>query len=149
MIEAGAYLPGGPTGDVGPVLQEGHVVDRGEVERASVRRLCIRIRNTEGTEEGERTKARLYEAINRYLSAFVAPGPRQTGMFSSGFRCAGCGSYLGGYLGTFRWGIVHGEGACSVCHHPARAFHVVRLDGEKAASFTEPLSCLEGTDVEP
>lgn len=50
--------------------------------------------------------------VDRYLHEFT-PGP----------KCPGCGAQLGGWLGTFRWGICTGEGACARCGYPARAQH--------------------------
>lgn len=37
--------------------------------------------------------------------------------------CIKCGARLGGLLGSFRWGIQHGEGECSQCGYPARGYH--------------------------
>jgi hypothetical protein len=38
--------------------------------------------------------------------------------------CVGCGLALTGFLiGTFTWGLANGEGYCSHCGYPARAFH--------------------------
>jgi hypothetical protein len=47
---------------------------------------------------------------------------------SGGVHCVGCGSLLTGglsglLLGTFDWGIVHGEGYCRECHYPVRMYH--------------------------
>lgn len=54
------------------------------------------------------------EKINEYLSDFV---------FSE--KCLGCEHDMTGILGMFQWGIQHGEGNCSNCGYPARAYHRV------------------------
>jgi len=60
-------------------------------------------------------------AIDAYLGQFVAPNEKG--------ECCGCGGKLtGGFesvlgLTTFRWGLAHGEGFCSECKYPARAYH--------------------------
>jgi hypothetical protein len=38
-------------------------------------------------------------------------------------KCVQCDSSLTGLFGSFRWGIVNGEGSCCVCGYPARAIH--------------------------
>lgn len=63
-------------------------------------------------------------AINEYLSIFEKPALREKeGKFSGRTNCCGCGQPLDGFMGTFTWGIAHGEGACSKCGWPARAYH--------------------------
>lgn len=59
------------------------------------------------------------KAMDEYFSQFLAPGP-----------CPKCGSQLTGDilkqfigLATFTWGLAHGEGFCSKCKYPARAYH--------------------------
>lgn len=40
--------------------------------------------------------------------------------------CLGCGAALSGLfglIGTFTWGIAHGEGVCRDCGYPYRALH--------------------------
>lgn len=64
-------------------------------------------------------------AIDSYLARFTIIRDER------GSRCPGCGSLLtahdaitGLFLGaTFTWGIAHGEGHCSGCGYPARAYH--------------------------
>lgn len=51
-------------------------------------------------------------ALNSYLEEFA----------ETGFKCPNCDSKLGGFLGTFSWGICHGEGNCS-CGWPCRGLH--------------------------
>ena len=54
--------------------------------------------------------------LDRYFRRFVAPDPQS--------KCVNCGRPQGGFLlGCFRWGIVHGEGACSACGYPGRTLH--------------------------
>lgn len=60
--------------------------------------------------------AEVREAVTRYFAAFLPP---------SG-RCVCCGSSLGGILGTFTWGLAHGEGNCGRCGYPARAVHEIK-----------------------
>ena len=56
-----------------------------------------------------------------------------------GFPCRGCGMSLSGLLGTFTWGIVHGEGYCSHCLMPVRMYHRIMDGDEEVMSFTLPL----------
>ncbi len=59
-------------------------------------------------------------ALDQYFRVFLSPGP-----------CVGCGARLGARDlldamiggGSFRWGLVHGEGSCARCSYPARAYH--------------------------
>ncbi|MFH1569121.1 MAG: hypothetical protein ABIL09_14095, partial [Gemmatimonadota bacterium] len=53
-------------------------------------------------------------AIDEYLYRFADP---------AGGKCVSCGEVLGGVLGTFEFGIIHGEGRCGECGWPARAVH--------------------------
>ena len=49
-----------------------------------------------------------------------------------GSPCPGCGSKVFGsnfaesLLATFRWGLVHGEGACCKCGWPATLYHFIK-----------------------
>lgn len=55
------------------------------------------------------------KALDEYLRVFAMP--------SEG-KCICCERELGGLLlGTFQWGIAHGEGICGECSWPARASH--------------------------
>lgn len=61
--------------------------------------------------------------------------------------CPKCGAALGGLLGSFTWGIQHGEGFCArdQCGWPARGHHVIEVDngdaGDKARlAFSYPLA---------
>lgn len=42
---------------------------------------------------------------------------------SSTDECVDCGMELGGLLGMFQWGIVHGQGECSRCGFPYVYYH--------------------------
>jgi len=84
----------------------------------SVRTLGVHL--SASTEDAQGHKASLYKAINRYVERFAVTEDGQ---------CV-CGMPLGGLLGMFTYGIVHGEGWCSACKHPARANHYITLEGE-------------------
>jgi len=65
--------------------------------------------------------------LAEYLKPFATPILREK-EHSTEFLCLNCGSSLNGFLlGTFQWGIVHGEGFCSKCHWPARLYHYLKL----------------------
>lgn len=80
--------------------------------------IAIHTKNPHLHEAAEKTRAEKFAILDKYLSNFV---------FDSG-KCPGCGSNLGGLLGTFRWGLAHGEGVCSECGYPCRGHH--RIDDE-------------------
>ena len=66
----------------------------------------------------------LIEALNEYLSVFAAPVKRDNANFlQGGTQCLNCERALSGALGTFKWGLQEGEGACSNCGWPCRALH--------------------------
>jgi hypothetical protein len=72
--------------------------------------------------EGETLPEVDEKALSEYFAHFVK---------TEGGKCVCCGArqgskdvmdaFLGG--GKFTWGIAHGEGFCSVCNWPARAYH--------------------------
>ena len=77
------------------------------------------------TQDGEPTPKTQFDlaAMDAYLAAFLPPG-----------NCICCGAQQGStrdsemldaLLGRakFRWGLANGEGACSGCGWPARAYH--------------------------
>jgi len=66
------------------------------------------------------------EACNQYLYGFA-----------SGSSCPNCGATLGGLMGSFRWGIAHGEGNCNQCGWPCRAYHNIKDD--VGALFNRPI----------
>lgn len=59
------------------------------------------------------------EANAEYASVFVAPRQGRYGQLV----CFGCGATLTGLLGSFTWGLAHGEGACASCGWPGRGLH--------------------------
>lgn len=84
------------------------------------------------------------EDVDKYLSVFSAPKERD-GASGEGFVlsrecCIACGSALGGMLGSFQWGLAHGEGNCS-CGYPARAIHYIK-DRHGKDCFTRPLQLI-------
>lgn len=66
------------------------------------------------------------EALNEYLKMFAATRDKDGYM-----HCHNCGENLDGLLGSFRWGMAHGEGFCSNCKWPAVGLHYPEKDGEK------------------
>lgn len=78
----------------------------------------------EGWEERDLPK------INGHFSGFVLGLGREDGEeveMPGGCPC--CLATLGGFLtGSFEWGIVHGEGSCSACGWPVKAYHRLYLD---------------------
>jgi len=68
--------------------------------------------------------------IAAYLRMFTRPFKSDDGGKTGTVQCPGCDAVLSrpglmGLLspGTFTWGIGHGEGGCSRCGYPARAYH--------------------------
>lgn len=65
------------------------------------------------------------DAINDYLQVFAQPQTRDEGNSLLGYnKCLNCGTVLDGAMGSFTWGIQHGEGICRDCGWPCRAYHV-------------------------
>lgn len=102
------------------------MIDKIEVPRSSLKDIGI-------TVTGEEAET-IIEMCDEYLSHFAA-----------GSKCPKCGSALGGLLGSFQWGIVHGEGECKgglhsegPCGWPCRARHVIK-DKEGDPIFSEAL----------
>lgn len=72
--------------------------------------------------------------LTEYLKPFAAPiypdgVPPAEDDFAGlrGPQCLKCKKPLSGLLGTFQWGIAHGEGRCANCGWPARAYHYIKL----------------------
>lgn len=83
----------------------------------------------------------IVEAINQYLSQFAKPVRREGGNnFSGSINCLNCGEILSGLIGTFTWGIAHGEAECGNCGWPCRAYHDIKQDGESV--FNRPLDTI-------
>lgn len=93
----------------------------------------IKMENVGETNE-ERAKAetaasKLRAALDQYLRIFIKPESKGADNLVTGSqKCVGCGAALDGLFGTFQWGLAHGEGACSGCGYPCRAYHRV-MDG--------------------
>lgn len=68
--------------------------------------------------------------LNGYLSGFVLGLGREDGKeVEQAGGCPCCLATLGGFLtGSFEWGLVHGEGSCSACGWPVKAYHRLYLD---------------------
>ena len=73
--------------------------------------------------DAESEAAELTGVLDSYFELFARPVRTEGGVLAGGLQCLKCGRPLNGLLGTFRWGIVNGEGACANCGWPARAFH--------------------------
>ena len=65
-------------------------------------------------ESDKRQAVQTLADVDRYLQDFCVSK-----------KCIVCGSTLTGLFGSFEWGIAHGEGYCSNCGYPARAYHTV------------------------
>lgn len=87
--------------------------------------IAIHTKSPELHEAAEKTRAEKFAIINNYLKNFTYQEGKCPGC---GNKCPGCGNKLGGFLGTFRWGLAHGEGGCSECGYPCRGHH--RIDDE-------------------
>ena len=74
-------------------------------------------------------------AIREYLSHFLRPAKK-----GENVACPACRRELGGLLGTFQWGIAHGEGNCGNCGWPVRMYHRIEKDGEELVHLTFPLA---------
>lgn len=78
------------------------------------------------------------EAVEKYLEPFIAPTPceGEPSMITGSLLCD-CGAPLDGYVGSFKYGIVHGEGFCQRCKRPIRANHYIKDDdGKDLVSFS-------------
>lgn len=91
--------------------------------RADAKSLNIKITATANLEEAEAEAAALNDAIARYAAAFA---------HTDDHTCPGCGTRLTGLLGSFTWGLVHGEGHCRSCGYPCRAYHRPKDDNGEA-----------------
>lgn len=95
----------------------------------------VEVRN-EGTTHADYVEGELdIEAMEEHFSHYAKPGP-----------CICCGARLGGLIGMFEWGLVHGEGRCGACGWPVTAYHRPKRDGEEVAFF-QILLCAYPDDV--
>lgn len=63
--------------------------------------------------------------IYNYLRQFLVPTEGGDG-FIMGAPCNVCGKSLGGFVGTFKYFVIHGEGYCSNCQWPVRTHHYIK-----------------------
>lgn len=78
----------------------------------------------------------LVDAINEYCNKFA----------STGGTCPKCNAKLGGLLGSFAWGLCHGEGVCTgglkgSCGWPCRAYHRPK-DADGKEIFNGPVCAI-------
>lgn len=96
------------------------------VPRATCESLGIEISPTDATDAEQTALAeKTIRCIDEYFSGFA-----------DGKHCPSCEAELGGMLGSFHWGIAHGEGNCR-CGYPCRAYHAIK-DGDGEV-FSAPL----------
>lgn len=72
--------------------------------------------------------------MDAYFRDFTAPR-HEIGDPLALARCVRCERTLSGIFGTFTWGLCSGEGYCSNCNYPARAFHRIGEDGDKGKCY--------------
>lgn len=60
------------------------------------------------------------EDFTAYLRRYAAPKPIEEGWITPGRPCLVCNE-----VGSFEWGLQHGEGHCTKCHWPATLYHFV------------------------
>lgn len=85
-------------------------------------------------EEYEEERDWLFGLVDSYLEQFTVFDKKdgEPSIIFGADLCIMCGKPINGFLGTFEWGIIHGEGKCSECGYPLRAVHVVKdEDGEE------------------
>lgn len=81
--------------------------------------------------------------IDTYLTAYVLGLVRKDGEEVVGAGgCPCCLSRLGGLLGAFQWGLVHGHGSCAECDWPVTGYHYLYLDdrGDRRGRLKPDLS---------
>lgn len=101
------------------------------IERCTLADANITADLMEGAGAAEREAV---EDLTAYFARFAKPEWGDTP--SVGCKCIKCGNYLSGFLGTFTWGLCHGEGFCSSCKWPARAYHFIKdRHGEDLATI--------------
>lgn len=87
------------------------------------------------------------DALEGYFAQFAAPRVGDGDGFMFGKWKCSCGRPLGGLVGTFTWGMAHGEGCCSECSRPARGKHYIK-DAEGKEFFACDLVLLYHCDEE-
>lgn len=102
------------------------VVDQSDMEVCTVDDLKFEISGKDASE--------CINVLNEYFKIFAKPKfleGENVNWISGSLDCINCGRRLNGVLGTFQWGITHGEGNCSECGWPGRAIHYIKdTDGE-------------------
>lgn len=73
----------------------------------------------------------LREHIQAYFYQFAKPIRDENGNPITGYLKCRCGERLDGIIGTFEYGIVHGEGPCRACGWPCRTCHHIEFQGEE------------------
>lgn len=109
------------------------------IERMTAADLGVTLKG-EGSPEGRA----IIEDIDKYLAVFAKPierGGSPEGFVLGKHACLKCGSALDGMLGSFQWGLAHGEGTCSKCGWPARMYHWIK-DREGKELFTSRISLI-------
>ena len=78
--------------------------------------------------------------LDAYFASFVCPKftECENGSPASGSHlCVKCGERIDGIIGTFQWGLAHGEGQCCKCGYPMRGHHYIKdQDGEDFINLT-------------
>jgi len=102
-----------------------------DIERCSIQDIGLVITGT--------AAPAMIATINSYLAVFAKPIVREgdLSIMFGRFECLQCGRPLGGACGSFQWGIANGEGTCSHCGYPCRAYHYPK--DEDGNIFTQPL----------
>lgn len=91
------------------------------IERCTMADAGVVAELKEGAGDAEREAI---EDLAAYFTIFAKP---EAGEHKNlGCKCLKCGEYIGGLLGTFTWGLCHGEGFCGACKWPARAHHFIK-----------------------
>lgn len=88
------------------------------------------VRATVDSDDARAEAAEHLRLLDSYLRIFVTPQKRDDGGsgFMFGNQCICCGHAIRGMLGSFTYGIAHGEGRCRACGYPARVCHYPKDD---------------------
>lgn len=91
---------------------------------------------------GDELSAEARKNLSEYLAGFLAPV-----IDSDSIRCPCCNAHIWSgdgimdyLIGTFTWGLVHGDGFCGRCKWPIRMYHFVKLDGPDEKRLVYPLA---------
>ena len=95
---------------------------------------------TVGIELSGKDEVKGREIMDAYFSSFVSPAVTsdKNGSAASGSnRCVKCNKRIDGIIGSFQWGLAHGEGHCCECGYPMRGHHYIKdQDGKDFISLT-------------